>query len=176
MKKFLFLLVVFALALGVGCKKKEVSLSPPPPPPPPEKMQTEQDLMKGFISLIPQLEPGKVIAVQVDKEKFISDESEFSVSLFPLEFIYPEGQKYVLKYMFPAVVWKYPTFQLIVFDPENYLTCSEPGNKVWILKESPDSSKPFLHIPTLLVETKDGKFWVLNQKGYEMLLRANWGK
>lgn len=176
MKKFLFLLVVFALALGVGCKKKEVSLSPPPPPPPPEKMQTEQNLMKGFISLIPQLEPGKVIEVQVDHSKFTSSEDKFYVSLFEKEFTDFAEERYLVNYMFPSVVTKYPTFQLEVLNLEEYFLHREPGEKVWILKESPAGTLPFDKIPTILVEASDGKFWVLDQKCYEMLLRANWHK
>lgn len=173
MKKFIFLIVILLLALGAGCKKKEVIVEAPPPPPPPPK-QTEQELMKGFISMLPQLELGKAVSVQVDKEKFISEESEFSVSLFPLEFLTPAEKPYVVKYMFPSVVWRYDDFQLPIVDLENYFTCTEPGDKIWIIKESPDPTKPFEQVPTLLVEASEGKFWVLDQNGNEMPLRANW--
>jgi hypothetical protein len=175
MKKLVFLLVIFVLALGAGCKKKVEPVVPPPPPPPVVKV-TQQDFIKGLISMIPQLESGEVIPVQVDKEKVISEESIFNVSLFPLDFIYPEGKNYILKYMFPSVVWPGDGFQLPVVDPENLITCSEPGETIRIEKESPKGTPPFENIPTLLVEASEGKFWVLNQNGDEMPLRANWGK
>jgi hypothetical protein len=175
MKKIVFLIVIFVLALGAGCKKKVESVAPPPPPPPVVKM-TQQDFMKFLVSMIPQLEPGAVKTVDVDKEKVISEESAFNVSLFPLEFLTPAEEKYIVKYMFPSVVWRGEDFQLPVVNPENYFTCREEGEKVWILKEAPKGTPPFENIPTLLVETEEGKFWVLNQNGDEMPLRANWNK
>jgi TusA-related sulfurtransferase len=171
MKKFLFLSAIFALLLIGGCKKKVVPVEVPPPPPPPVK-QTEQEFVKGLVSKVSQLEPGKTLAVQIDKEKFISDKNSMEISLFPLEFVSPAEKPHVVKYLFPSVVWRYDEFQLPVVDLENYLTCTKPGEKVWILKESPDSKKPFKQIPTLLV---DGKT-VLDQNGDEMALRANWAK
>lgn len=177
MKKILFLIVIFVLALGAGCKKK-VEPTPPPPPPPVEK-QSQQDMMKGFVSLIPQLEPGEVIPFKVDKEKFLSDYSVFNVSLFPLEFKIPEDEesfvKYLKKYAFPSVVWRLKSkyraeedSQLQVLNLEYYFDFREDGDLMWILKESPKGTPPFENIPTLLVETEDGKFWVLNQNGEEM--------
>lgn len=170
MKKFLFLLVIFVLALGAGCKKKEVPPPPPPPPPPVEKI-SERAFIKGLISMISQLEPGKTLTIQIDKEKVISNKDKVEVALFPLEFISPAEESYIMRYMFPSVVWRYDGFQLPIVDLENYLTCREAGEKVWIIKESPDPSNPFDHVPTLIV---DGL--VLDQNGDEMPLRENWGK
>jgi hypothetical protein len=175
MKKILFLTTIFVLALVAGCKKKEVILPEPPPPPPPPK-QSEQVFIQGFISLVSQLELGEVITVQVDKEKFISDELEFHVSLFPLDFAYPEGKDFVWKYMFPSIVWPGDGFQLPVVDPENLEICSEAGEIFRILKESPAGTPSFENIPTLLVVKGSGEKLVLNQNGEEMPLRANWGK
>jgi hypothetical protein len=176
MKKVLFLMIVFVLALGAGCKKKAAPVEAPPPPPPPPK-QTEQEAIKGLISNVPRLELGKILEVPVDKSKVISDETSFLVSLFPLEFIYPAGRKYVVSYMFPAVVWRLTDSQLLIRNLYEYLNYSKPGEKIWLLKNSPNPKVPFKHIPTLLVETKDkSKFWVLDQTGDEMPLRANWGK
>lgn len=175
MKKILFLVVILFIALGASCKKKEVTLPEPPPPPPPPK-QTEQELIKSFTSLLPQLEPGEVITVQVDKSKFISDESEFQVSLFPLEFISPAEKPYIEKYMFPSVVWRFKDSQLGVYDLTDYLDNAKPGEKFWILKESPAGTPPFKQIPTLLVKKGSGEELVLDQNADEMLLRANWGK
>ena len=175
MKKFLFLIVILLLALGAGCKKKEVVVEAPPPPPPPPK-QTEQEYMKGFIRMVPVLELGEVTEVQIDKSRVISEENSFSVSLFPLEFLTPAEKPYVIKYLFPSVVWRYDDFQLPIVDLENYFTCTEPGDKIWIIKESPNPTKPFEQVPTLLVETSEGKFWILDQDGDEMLKREDWGK
>jgi hypothetical protein len=175
MKKYLFLSVIFALALAVGCKKKVESIAPPPPPPPPvEKVRSQQEFMKGLVSMIPQLKSGEVITVNVDKEKVTSNESKFYVSLFPLEFITPAEEKYIVKYMFPSVVWRYERFQLPIASLPNYFDCREQGEKVWFIKESPNSNQPFEHSPTLLVEAENKEFWVLNQKGDEMPLRENW--
>jgi hypothetical protein len=170
-KSFILVMFFFALILGASCKKKVVIVEAPPPPPPPVK-QTEQEFVKGLISKASQLEPGKILTVQIDKGKFISDKEGMNISLFPLEFTYSEGKPYITKYLFPSVVWRYEGYQLPVVNLENYITCTLPGEKVWILKNSPDPKKPFKHIPTLLV---DGKV-VLDQNGDEMPLRENWGK
>jgi hypothetical protein len=137
---------------------------------------TQQEFMKSFISMVPQLTPGQVKTVSVDKEKFISEYSSFNVSLFPLEFITPEEENYLVQYMFPSVVWRWVDFQLEVLNLEEYYLHRESGEKVWILKESPKGTPPFENIPTLLVTADDESFWVLNQNGEEMPLRANWGK
>mgnify|MGYP000933564617 CR=1 FL=1 len=170
MKKFVFLVVIFLLALGAGCKKKEAVVETPPPPPQLPK-QSEQVLIKGFISLVSQLEPGEVITVQVDKEKFISNETEFRVSLFPLEFTDFAEERYLVKYLFPSVVTKFPTFQLEVLNLYEYFLHRQPDEKVWILKESPAGTPPFDNIPTLLVEASGNKFWVLDQNGDEIRKR-----
>lgn len=169
MKKFVFLIVIFLLALGAGCKKKEVVVEAPPPPPPPK--QSEQVLIKSFASYLPQLEPGEVITVSVDHSKYLSNETEFRVSLFPLEFTDFAEEPYLVKYLFPSVVTKYPTFQLEVLNLYEYFLQRQPGEKVWILKESPAGTPPFEHIPTLLVEASNGKFWVTDQKGDEIRKR-----
>lgn len=175
MKKILFLTMIFVLALGAGCKKKEVLVEASPPPPSLPK-QSEQMLIKGFTSLVSQLEPGEVITVPVDKEKFISKETEFRVSLFPLEFTDFAEERYLVKYLFPSVVTKFPTFQLEVLNLYEYFLHRQPDEKVWILKDSPAGTPPFEHIPTLLVEASGGKFWVLDQNGDEILKREDWGK
>jgi len=182
MKKILFLIVIFVLALGAGCKKK-VEPTPPPPPPPVEK-QSQQDMMKGFVSLIPQLEPGEVVPVIVDKEKLDSKYSVFNVSLFPLEFKMNEEWELLVKYSsvyrFPSIVLHLKSKYRVEEDSqlqirhvkdrflEDYETVKGEGDLVWILKESPEGTPPFDHIPTLLVEAKDGSFWVLDQNGDEM--------
>lgn len=168
-KSVILIVFLFALLFGAGCKKKEAPVEILPPPP---VKQTEQEAIKGLISNISQLEPGKVITVQIDKGKVISEESELSVSLFPLEFISPAERPYIAKYMFPSVVWRYDNFQLEVLNWSYYLDLTIPGEKIWILKDSPDPKKPFEHIPTLLVETMNkDKSWVLDQNGDEMRLR-----
>lgn len=170
--KSIFLIAfIFALILGASCKKKEVIVEAPPPPPPPVK-QTEQEFIKSLISNVSQLEPGRVLTIQIDKGKVISDKDKVEISLFPLEFITPAERPYIAKYMFPSVVWRYDGFQLEVLNWQYYLDLTTPGEKIWILKNSPDPKKPFNHVPTLLV---DGKM-VLDQNGDEMPLRANWGK
>ena len=170
MKKFLFSVLIFALALGAGCKKKEVVVEAPPPPPPPEK-QTEQEFVKSLVSMIPQLEPGKVLNVQINKERVVSGEVELSVSLFPLEFTPAEAKPYIAKYLFPSVVWWYDGQQLEVLDYPYFLNLTLPGEVVRILKESPNASKPFAHSPTLLIERKSGERQVLDKNGDEMPLR-----
>ncbi len=175
MKKFLFLIVIFILALGAGCKKKVEPVAPPPPPPPVVKV-TQQEFMKSLVSMIPQLNPGEVKTVNIDKGKVISEESSLNVSLFPLEFISPAEEKYIMQYMFPSVVWRWDDFQLEVLNLEEYFLHREPGEKVWILKESPKGTPPFKNIPTLLVENNNGEFWVLDQNGDEIPLRMNWNK
>ena len=162
MKKLVFLLIVFALALGAGCKKKQAPVEAPPPPPPPPPKQTEQQFISGLISHVPTLELGKTLEVQVDRSRVETSESSFMISLFPKEFIYPAGREYVIKYMFASVVWRLPDSQLLVEDLPSYLD-TKPGEKIWILKDSPDPNKPFNHIPTLLVENKDkSRFWLLD--------------
>ena len=175
MKKILFLFAVIALAFITSCKEKEVP-SPPTPPPPPSPMLSQQEYLKGLVSMIPQLEPGEVIPVKVDKEKVFSEESVFNVSLFPLEFISPAEKPYIMKYLFPSVVWRFTDSQLGVYDLPDYLDNAKPGEKFWILKDSPAGTLPFKQIPTLLVEASEGKFWVLDQKGDEMPLRVDWSK
>lgn len=171
MKKILFLVVILMFTLGVSCKKKVETVEAPPPPPPPIVKVDQQNFLKGLISRVPQLEPGKVVQVQVDKSRVISDETEFSVSLFPLEFLSPAEKPYVVKYLFPSVVWRFTDSQLPVWDLPEYLDNAKPGEKFWILKDSPDPNKPFNQIPTLLVEASGGKFWVLDHKGDEMRKR-----
>ncbi|HNZ52161.1 MAG: hypothetical protein BWY36_00001 [Candidatus Diapherotrites archaeon ADurb.Bin253] len=175
MKKFVVLFAVFTLAIIAGCKKKVEPVVSPPPPPPIAKV-TQQEFMKGLISMVPQLSPGEVKSVTIDKEKVISGESTLNVSLFPLEFIIPAEEKYIVQYMFPSVIWKWDSFQLEVINLEEYFLHREPGERIWILKESPKGTPPFKNIPTLLVENNNGEFWVLNQNGDEMPLRMNWGK
>ena len=182
MKKILFLIVIFVLALGAGCKKK-VEPTPPPPPPPVEK-QSQQELMKGFVSMVSDLKPGEVIPVIVNKEKFTSDYSVFNVSLFPLEFKMLEEWKSLVKYSsvyrFPSIVLHLKSKYMGERDSQlqiryvkdrylqDYSTVKEDGDLVWILKDSPKGTPPFENIPTLLVEAEDGSFWVLNQNGDEM--------
>ncbi len=173
-KSFILVVFFFALILGASCKKKVAVVEAPPPPPPVVK-QTEQEFVKGLISKASQLEPGKTLKVQIDKGKVISDESELSVSLFPLEFVSPAEKPYIVKYLFPSVVWRYDNFQLEVLNLPYYLDFTKPGEKVWILKKSPDPKKSFSHIPTLLVRMEKGEM-VLDQNGDEMPLRENWGK
>lgn len=175
MKKFFVLSVIFMLAFGVSCKKKEVAVEAPPPPPPVEKI-SQQEFMKSLISMVTQLNPGEVKTVNVDKEKVISEESSFNVSLFPLEFFNFKEENYIVKYLFPSVVWKWDDFQLEILNLEEYYLHRKAAKKVGILKESPKGTSPFDNIPTLLLEASNGKFWVLNQKGYEMPLRNNSGK
>ncbi len=175
MKKILFLAVIFALALGAGCKRK-VEQAPPPPPPTPVEKQSQQEMMKSFVQIVSNLKLGEVIHFKVDREKFISDYSAFDVSLFPTEFFTSSEEKYLLKYMFPSVVWRWDEFQLQVLNLEEYYIHREDGGKVWILKESPKGTPPFKNIPTVLAEARDGNFWVLDQNGNEMPLRANFGK
>jgi hypothetical protein len=170
-KSFILIVFFFAIILGASCKKKVVPVEAPPPPPPPVK-QTEQEFIKSLVAKASQLEPGKILTVQIDKSQFISDKESMDISLFPLEFITPAEKPFVVKYLFPSVVWRYDNQQLPVVNLENYITCTLPGEKVWILKNSPDPKKPFKHIPTLLV---DGKI-VLDQNGDEMPLRVNWDK
>lgn len=111
MKKFVVLFAVFTLAIIAGCKKKVEPVVSPPPPPPIAKV-TQQEFMKGLISMVPQLSPGEVKSVTIDKEKVISGESTLNVSLFPLEFIIPAEEKYIVQYMFPSVIWKWDSFSL----------------------------------------------------------------
>lgn len=166
MKKVLFLLVIVVLALMAGCKKKVEPVEAPPPPPPLPK-QTEQEFIKGLVSHVPRLEPGKTLEVQIDKNQVLSNESKAEISLFPLEFISPAEKPYVVKYLFPAVVWKLTDSQLPVWDLPDYLDNTRPGEKIWILKDSPNPKEPFENIPTLLVKIGE-KELVLNNRGDEM--------
>jgi hypothetical protein len=173
--KSFFLIVFFFALVFTSCKK-----TPPPPLQlphfPPLHVQTEKEYLKDLLPTLSQLKEGERITIKVDNRHVSLIESELYASLFPLEFTDLAEERYLVRYMFRSVVTRYPTFQLKVLNLEEYFLQREPGEKVWILKESPAGTPPFDQIPTYLIEGKNGWFWVLEQNAEEIPLRANWGK
>ncbi len=187
MKKILFLVVIFVLALGAGCKKKVEQVPQPVSPPPVEKTILSEFVKKmDFVSMVSNLNEGQVLTVKVDAS-VITDERELYISKFPREFKIPENEEtfvtYLKTYLFPSVVWRINAkylgekdSQLEVLDLQYYLDLREDGDIMWILKDSPKGTPPFKNIPTVLVESPSGKFWILNQKNEEMPRRIKTAK